>query len=74
MHMYLLVRDNTWAGPWAGPSNHGPARQTHGPAHAIVWPAHIEPVSHGLRCHVMGRAGSRIFENVMGWAGPRPVL
>ena len=21
MHMYLLVRDNTWAGPWAGPSN-----------------------------------------------------
>ena len=36
-----------------------PTRQIHGPAHVIVGPAHIEPVSHRSRCHVMGRAGPR---------------
>ena len=64
--MNLLVRD-----------------KIHGPAHVIVGPTHIEPVFHGPRCHVMGRAetfekmmgpGPGIFENVMDWAGPRPIL
>ena len=36
---------------------HGPARQIYGPAHVFVWLAHIEPVSHGPRCHLMGRSG-----------------
>ena len=62
-------------------------RQIHGPVHGIVWPAHIEPVSHGPRRDfrkmmgraetfekVMDRAGPGFFFNVMGWAGPRPIL
>ena len=44
---------------------HGPARQIHGSTHAVVGVAHMEPVFHGPRCHVTGRAGS-------GPAGPRP--
>ena len=51
VYMHVLVRNNTWAGPWAGPSNPraGPRNCRDG---------HIEPVFHGPRCHVMGRAGS----------------
>ena len=44
VYTHVLVRNNTWAGPWA---------------HVIAGPAHIEPVLHGPRCHVMGRAGPR---------------
>ena len=49
-------------------------RQIHEPANVIVGPAHRRPVSHGPRYHVMGRAGPRIIEKLMGWAGPRPIL
>ena len=54
-------------------TTHGPARQIHEPAHVIVGPAHIEPVFHGPRCHVMGRAGpgrAKTFEKMIRRAGP----
>ena len=44
-------------GQHMGPGPSKPARQIHGLAHVIVLPTHMEPVSHGPRCHVMGRAG-----------------
>ena len=52
IHVSVVCTCTFWYG-----TTHGPARQIHGPAHVIVGPAHIEPVSHGPRCHVMGRAG-----------------
>ena len=65
MHMYILLRDNTWAGPSnprAGPRNFraGPYRAR------VSWAS--------LPCDAPGRAGPRISDNVMGWAGPRPTL
>ena len=44
------------------------------PVHVIVGPAHIEPVSHGPRCHVMDQAGpgraETCSEKMMGRAEP----
>ena len=67
MHMHLLLRDNTWArpsNPRAGPRN--------------FRAAYMEPVFHGPRCHVMGRAGlgrDETFEKKLGRVGPgREVL
>ena len=48
----------------------GPDRQIHGPAQVIVGPSHIEPVFHGSRCHVMGRAGPGREFLKLSWAGP----
>ena len=56
--MHLLVRDNAWA------------RQVHRPAHVIVGPAHIERVSHGPRCNVIGRAETFQKNDEPGRAGP----
>ena len=63
MHMYLFVRDNTWAGlsnPRAGPRNY--LAGSYG------------AVSRVPSCYVMDRAEPGLFENVMGWAGPRPIV
>ena len=62
-HMRLLVRDNTWASPWAGPSNSraGPRNCRAGPYRALVsWAS--------LPCDGPGRAET--FEKMMGRAGP----
>ena len=84
MYMHVLVRNNAWCTFWYGTTHgpaHGPARQIHGPAHVIVGPAHVivgparvEPVFHVPRCTVMSRAGPGFFFNVMGRAGPGPIL
>ena len=63
MHMHLLVRDNTWAGP-SNPRA-SPCNCRTGPYRARVsWAS--------LPCDGPGRAV--IFKKVMGWAGPRPIL
>ena len=77
MNMQTLLQNNTMR------------RQIHGPAYVNVGPAYIVPGSHGPRCQVMGQAGlaealekmvgrdrpgREFFENVMGWAGTRPIL
>ena len=78
MHMHLLVRDNTWAGP--SNTRAGPRNCRAGPYRARVsWAS--------LPCDGPGRAGPGFFGNVMGWpgrgpfcddlmdqAGPRPIL
>ena len=61
MHMLLVLRDNTWAGPWVGPSNPraGPRKCRPGPYRARVsWAS--------LPCDEPGRAET--FEKMM--AGP----
>ena len=66
MHMHLLVWDNIWAGPWAGPSNPraGPRNCRAGPYRARVsWVS--------LPCDMPGRAGSRLLKHDgPGRAGP----
>ena len=61
MHMHLSVRENTWAGPWAGPSNPraGPRSCRAGPYRAR---------SSWLPCDGPGRAAAHHIKNR--WAGP----
>ena len=49
IHVSVVCSCTFWYG-----TTHGPA---HGPAGQIHRPAHIEPVLHGPRCHVVGRPG-----------------
>ena len=63
MHMHLLVRDNTWAGPWAAPSN-----PRAGPRNCRAGPYKTRVSWASLPCDGSGRAET--FENMMDRAGP----
>ena len=65
MHLHLLVRGNTWASP---------SNQRAGPRNCRAGPYRAHVSWSSLTCNGPGQAGPLIFENVMGWAGPRPIF
>ena len=65
--MHFLVRDSTWAGPWAGPSN-----PRAGPRNCRVGQYRARVSWTSLPCDWPGRAET--FAQMMGRAGPTPAV
>ena len=65
MHMPLLVRDNAWVGPWAGPSN-----PRAGPRNSRAGPYRVRVSWASLPYDGPGPGRAETFEKMMGRAGP----